>query len=351
MIQKIKQWIGTHKRLAVVIMALLIALVAGGVYAYAAYSSNVARTDPRSSGGNQPALKMVASPLTGVEVAENLAERPVTGVMIENSPEARPQSGLRDGGVVFEAIAEGGITRFLVLYQEAQPKLIGPVRSLRPYYFDWAFGFDASVAHVGGSQEALQLARNTSGFRDLDQFFNSQYFFRSTDRYAPHNVYTRMKLLDQASKAKGYSESDFSGFARKKAEPAESPTVRTITVDFSSPLFKAGYSYNKRRNVYKRSLAGKPHIDRESKKQIAPSVVVVMKINWSVDATGHSIYGTTAGGQALIFQDGLVTKSRWSKASSSTALKFTDAAGKPIKLNPGQTWIEALPNSRSVHYE
>ena len=107
--------------------------------------------------------------------------------MIENSPDARPQSGLKAAGVVYEAIAEGGITRFMALYQTSKPELIGPVRSLRMYYLDWFAPYSASIAHVGGSLNALTEARSGK-YRDLDQFFNSQTYWRASDRYAPHNV-------------------------------------------------------------------------------------------------------------------------------------------------------------------
>jgi hypothetical protein len=353
MLQKLKLWFIRYKRILIpAISVFVIASIAGGGYLYAIRNGLVARTNPAGSGQDaEPAIKIVPSPLTGLDVTKDLAERPVTGVMIENSPEARPQSGLRDAGVVFEAIAEGGITRFLALYQEDQPKLIGPVRSLRPYYLDWARGFESSVAHVGGSEEALSLARSVPGFRDLDQFSNGAYFFRSTDRYAPHNVYTRTSLLDQASKQKGYGESDFTSISRKKPKPAETPTATSITIDYSAPLFKASYSYDKKNNRYNRSQAGKPHIDRETSKQLFADVVVVMKINWSVKSSGHSVYGTTEGGDVLIFQDGLVSKGKWSKASRSAQIKFTNGEGTEIKLNPGRTWIGALPTSRSVSYQ
>ena len=113
------------------------------------------------------------SPLTGKVVKTKAATTtPVTAIMIENSPDARPQSGLKDAEVVYEAVAEGGITRFLALYQQHHPQLIGPVRSVRMYYVDWLTPYNASVAHVGGSYRALQLVRNGS-YRDIDQFFNA----------------------------------------------------------------------------------------------------------------------------------------------------------------------------------
>lgn len=105
------------------------------------------------------------SPLSGEAVADQTATKAVTAIMLENSPDARPQSGLKDAEVVYEAVAEGGITRFLALYQQKQPETIGPVRSIRMYYVDWLTPYNASVAHVGGSAAALQLVRN-GGYPD-----------------------------------------------------------------------------------------------------------------------------------------------------------------------------------------
>ena len=353
MFEKFRNWVSFHRKIIIIgFVVLIVASLAGGLYLFVIKNRLVSRTDPAGSGqAAEPEIKVKPSPLTGIDVSKDLAARPVTGVMIENSPEARPQSGLADAGVVFEAIAEGGITRFLALYQEDQPDLIGPVRSLRPYYLDWARGFNSSVAHVGGSEEALRLARSVEGFRDLDQFSNGAYFFRSKDRFAPHNVYTRTSLLDLASAKKNFGESEFVSIARRKPKPAETPTATTVTIDYSSPLFKASYVYDKPTNTYKRSQANKPHVDRETNKQLYADSVVVMKINWSVQPDGHSVYGTTQGGEVLIFQDGLVTKGSWSKASRSDQVKFTDGAGVELKLIPGRTWISAVPNSRTVTYQ
>lgn len=158
------------------------------------------------------------SPLTGNEVGdEATTKREVTAIMIENSPDARPQSGLKDSGIVFEAIAEGGITRFLALYQEQQPGLIGPVRSVRPYYIDWAAPFDASIAHIGGSYNALQSAQWT--IKDIDQFFNAGAYWRASDRYAPHNVYTSFERLNALNEQKGYTSSTFTSFQELHLKP------------------------------------------------------------------------------------------------------------------------------------
>ena len=144
-----------------------------------------------------------ASNLTGLKVPIGTNKRPVTAVMIENSPDARPQSGLRDAGVVFEAVAEGGITRFLALFQDTKPDYVGPVRSARPYYVRWMLGFDANYAHAGGSGKALAMIRELN-VRDIDHGANGSRFDRVSSRYAPHNLYTSIDRLLAAGKERGY---------------------------------------------------------------------------------------------------------------------------------------------------
>jgi hypothetical protein len=287
------------------------------------------------------------SPLTGRIVDSEIATKaPVTGVMIENSPDARPQSGLKNSGVVFEAIAEGGITRFLVLYQNEKPQIIGPVRSLRLYDVDWLAAFDASIAHVGGSASALREIRNGT-YRDLDQFFNSSYYWRSTDRYAPHNVYTNFEKLDALNSAKGYNSSSFTGFPRADGAPSQVLDATNIFVTISSDLYNHSYAFDATTNTYIRSQAGAKHADREDG-QIAPSVVIVMKVNQTtVFEDGNREQITTIGsGEAYIFQNGTVTSGTWHKDSLKGQIYYKDSTGTPVSLNRGQTWITAVPNSR-----
>jgi len=285
------------------------------------------------------------SPLTGAIVAEEpMTKFAVTGIMIENSPDARPQSGLKDSGVVFEAIAEGGITRFLVLYQEQKPQLIGPVRSVRMYYVDWLAAFNASVAHIGGSAAALAEVRN-GNYRDIDQFFNAGAYWRATDRYAPHNVYTNFEKLDALNAAKGYTTSEFTGFTRKDSKAVATPTATKINVTISGPLFNSSYIYNPATNTYDRSQAGAPHNDREWG-QLSPRVVIVMKVPQTlVLEDGYREQINTIGtGTATIFQDGEVKEANWSKPSKTAQITFSDTEGKDVPLARGQTWITAVPS-------
>jgi hypothetical protein len=291
--------------------------------------------------------KTVPSTLSGVPVDPSLNAKPVTGVMIENSLDARPQAGLSQAGVVFEAIAEGGITRFLALYQDTAPADIGPVRSARPYYVQWAMGFDAGYAHVGGSPEALNDIK-AWGVRDLDQFFNSGAYHRIGSRVAPHNMYTSIDALNQLEASKGYTSSKFDGFVRKKAAPAKQPTAKSINLTLSGPLYNVHYDYNVASNTYNRSEGGAPHTDANGGQQISPAVVVALVMPYGVAADHHSQYGTIGSGQAFVFQDGTVTTGQWAKSSEKSQFVFTDAAGKPLKLNPGQTWLTAVANPGQV---
>ena len=343
---RINQWVRHHRPQTILIVGLVL-IVGAGVGVYAFVSRPLPQPEaPAPKVEKAPEPVVYYSPLTGLKVKNAAAQTAaVTGIMIENSPDARPQSGLKAAGVVYEAIAEGGITRFLALYQESKPQLIGPVRSVRPYFIDWVEPYNASIAHVGGSYEALNEIRNGT-HRDIDQFFYGNFYWRSTDRYAPHNVYTSFKRLDALNKSKGYTSSHFTGFKRDDVKPATKPAVTRISMKISSALFNPSYTYDSKHDVYKRNLAGSPHLDRE-KGQITPKVVIAMLVKERNMNDGlHQEITTSGTGTAYIFQGGTVTKVTWHKKNSAGQLSFTDKDGKEIALARGQTWITALPNQK-----
>ncbi len=294
----------------------------------------------------EPEPTTVASELTGVQVEPELAELPVTAVVIENSPDARPQSGLAEAGVVFEAMVEGSITRFLALYQEQNPKQIGPLRSVRRNHIDWYVGFDAALAHVGGSPVALNRIRN-QGLRDLDQFQNPEAYRRVNTRFAPHNMYSDRASLLKVHEKRGYNSSDYTGFARKAPEPADNPDATQIDVAISGPRYNVRFDYDSESNTYKRFMGGVPHVDEQSNKQIQSEVVVVMVADYRRDGI-YSVYSAIGSGTAFIFQDGTVVKGTWEKRSAKENVRFGDENGAPIGLNPGQTWITLATNENKV---
>ncbi len=338
-----KQW--------VLLSAAILILLGGGIIAGIYLYKHLTKVSNQSNAIKNAKPKTEPSRLTGLQVTPELNKRPITGVMIENSPDARPQSGLRFAGVVYEAIAEGGITRFLALFQESQPNYIGPVRSVRPYYLDFALPFQASIAHVGGSPLGLSLVRSLH-IRDLDQFYNAQAYQRITQRFAPHNVYTSSAKLDALEKAKGYTKSEFTIFPRKRDRPSKTPNARSIDFDISGFFYNVHYAYDPKTNSYLRSEGGEPHRDQQTGKQLHPKVVIALVMKYSLASDGkHSQYVTTGSGDMLVFQDGIVTKGTWHKKDRSAQISFKDASGNNIRLNAGQTWISLVGLRSDVSYK
>jgi hypothetical protein len=356
---RLKHWFSTHKKASVALAVLAVLLLAGGgvgLYFWLkpkpppVAQDTPAAVAPKTAGPAQPKYY---SPLTGLGVPdEATTKQAVTGIMIENSQYARPQSGLTQAGVVFEAIAEGGITRFAALYQEAKPTLIGPVRSIRPYYLDWMAAFDATIVHVGGSANALKTVRG-GGFKDADQFFNGGYFWRATDRAAPHNVYTNFDNLDKLNKAKGYTGSTFNGWPRKEDTPPTAPNASKIDIDISYDLFNVHYNFDKDCDCYERYLAGEKQLDRETGQNIKPKVVIAMKVPTELgfEDGNREQMTTTGSGTAYVFQDGTVGVGTWNKAGAKDQLVFKNDHGEVIKLNRGQVFISVTAPYKSVSWQ
>lgn len=335
---------------------LALVLIGGSTAAYFL----VLKKDPPPAPTPQPVVEKVeeppkpttvASTLTGVQIDPEVNKRGVTAVMIENSIDARPQSGLLDAGVVHEAIAEGGITRFVALFQEGQPAYLGPVRSARPYYIDWILPYSPTYAHAGGSPEALQMIKNL-GMKDMDHGANGNSYQRVSNRFAPHNLYTSMANLDAIRAKNNWGNPAFTGFLRKAAEaPPTTKTATAIDMKISSVLFYVHYDYDAATNSYLRSEGGKPHTDEKSGKQLQPKVVIAMIVPYSIHPDGvHSAYKTIGSGQAVVFQDGIMQEATWTKSAQNAMITFTDAGGRALALNPGQTWITALGDRSMLTY-
>lgn len=349
-----KTWYLGHKKVSIPLTVAVVLLLVFVIYWFGFRNSGaVNRTDSASEVEEEQLPKLVPSPLTGVEVSQDLAKRPVIGVMIENSPDARPQSGLADAGVVFEAIAEGGITRFLAIYQEDQPANIGPIRSVRPYYVDWISQFGGALAHVGGSPDGIAKAKSVLGNKDLDQFrYGTKAFDRVSFRSAPHNVYSSMEKLYRIATEAGHTSSSFTSLARKLPAPSPTPNASTVTVNFSSGSFKVVWTWDAVNNKYSRANAGVAQADKHTGASIKADAIVVCKMVYtSSGGSGRQAVATTGSGEAWIFQDGVVTTGSWNKASGSSQFVLKDSSGAEVSLNPGRTWFEIIPTNQSVTYQ
>lgn len=280
--------------------------------------------------------------LTGEEVSEEVSNRPILAVMIENSYQARPQTGLSSAGIVFESVTEGGITRYLLLFQENLPKEVGPVRSVRPPFVNWLTGFDASVAHVGGSAEGLSLIKKL-GTKDLDQFRYPEPYYRVNFRSAPHNMYASVQKLVDLQKELGHKKSKASFIERSEDSPVEPSEIKTITINYSSDLFAAQFKYDKTTNSYKRLLAGEPHIDAATKKQISVKNLIAINVKGS-DSNSIKAIGS---GNATIFKDGKKLQATWKMPDTTDRIKLFDAEGNEIPLNLGNSWFAIVPETGS----
>ena len=310
----------------------------------------------------------VAGPLDGLTTPWDVAHQRPLAVMVENlDPDARPQTGLNDASLVFETVTEYGITRFMAVYLEHQPAVVGPVRSARVYYNAWAAGLHTILVHAGGNDDALAELWTLHSVADLNEVAfegpgyvaNVPFFFRSPDRYAPHNLYTypaavRQYLATQHVQLSG----DYPDALphRNPSAPFHRPFGGTLDLNFSSPGYAVDYRYDHATNTYLRWMGGAPHVDAVTGAQIAPSNVVVLMASIAPDPYGGvsnpgAVYVQSLGkGLAYYFRDGREYKGTWHKATNGSPLKLFDSAGHPFKFNPGQTWIEVLPTSGSMSW-
>jgi hypothetical protein len=324
------------------IFMLILAIIGAGAWWFF-------RSDDAPIIGQEPE-KLVPS-INGTMVTEDKAALRPLAVVIENSPEARPQSGLTDAELVYETVAEGGITRFLVVFQTRQPKEIGPVRSARPYFNTIANSWHAALVHVGGSKQALtELASGVHKYLyDINEFYFGEYFYRDKTRFAPHNLYTtegQMRDLLADEQETTWQPISMWEFQNTPTDQLV-PEVTKFTIPFSSKAFEVSYEYDPTTNSYKRLIATQPSLDRNNNLQVSPSNVIIFLTDISLNANddlGTMNIKLTGTGPCYLFSAGKFKECRWTYENGKHI--FTDTEGVPLKLQTGQTWIEIFPRNR-----
>ena len=341
---------------------------------------------------NEQSSDAVYSRLTGELLAdESLLNSPAYCIQTPNGTDgARPHAGLNQAGVIFEAIAEAGITRFAAIYQNPTASIIGPIRSLRIYYLQWDTPFDCTIVHAGGSGDAL--AAVSRGYKNLDE--NYTYMYRGTvGSRLWNNLFTTAGNLRKFSDDNGYTTSEIKGFKRMTPEESSRSRIDALAVeklDIVKPAsgntselkpavsditlrlggwgdFNVKYQYDADSNKYLRSYeSGAAHEVYDCAEgdgngqnpesscnltQMAPSVVVAMVVSERRAADNyHEDIDVIGMGDAYIFQNGTAVRGTWKKDSTETQIQFLDADGKEIALAPGQTFITAVPNYGSVDF-
>jgi len=294
--------------------------------------------------------------LDGVLVSEELAVYQPLAVMIDNMADARPPSGLSQAEVVYEAVAEGDITRFLALFNPHETlEKIGPVRSARPYFLDWAGEYAPIYAHCGGSPSALTNLKNGKyEVFDLDQMSNGLYFWRDAGRYAPHNLYTSAELLSKFAQDKSITgEASFEPWLFKEdATPDNRPNAaKNPTIRFSAnDLYEVNWVYDREKNDYLRHQNNQIHQDADGSPIRAKNVIIQYVETVVLDSYGRLATQTIGSGDAVIFQDGLAIAGIWKKEITGGRTRFFSQEGDEISLNRGTIWIEAVPLGKSATY-
>lgn len=292
-------------------------------------------------------------PLDGAALTSMPEYRPVA-VVIDNLPSARPQSGLKNADVVYETLAEGGVTRFLAVYYHGQASKVGPVRSARPYFIDLARSLKAILVHAGGSPDALEYMKDNN-FPHLNEFNYSSYFWRSPDRRAPHNLYSSTdKLRSLVQKAELDREVQVEGFSfvtdDGKVGGDENIASDEIKIHFPKG-YGVSYSYVPESKTYKRFIAGKSHIDETTHKQLSPRNIIVEFVKTRVvDGQGRLEMEITGHGRALVFSGGNVVEALWEHNSPDNMTTYKTMEGKSVELLPGQSWIEIVPEDTEVTF-
>ncbi len=386
--------------ISTLVIGLALYLIATGLsfagFSYIQKSSAANKPATRTTSGTQQHFVIDPSiprtepcPLNGVLYTKQEkttwdARRPLA-VMIENHQDARPQSGLSSADVVYEAVAEGGITRFMAVFYcgiAAQSVNVAPVRSARTYFLPWVLEYNALYNHVGG---AGNCDDNTVDVRaqalcQIDQYkiINMDQFgisfptcYRNYDRLdhpvaTEHTMVCVTDKLIQLAAQRGYTNVDASGvswdqnFVPWKFKDDASEKARGTATSISFVAWK-GYEaqygvrwdYDKLANVYKRFNGGVAHIDLETKQQLTAKAVVVLFADETgpVDEQGNLLYDKIGTGNAIVFEDGTATKAVWKKPTLRSRTIFYDAStNKEIVFTRGQLWIEMLPTGTPVTY-
>lgn len=292
--------------------------------------------------------------IDGVVVPANSANAVPTAVMIENLSTVRPQAGLSAASLVYETLAEGGIPRFIAFFARQDMRKVGPVRSARPYFVDWAKEIQAPLMHAGGSRDAFNEFGRL-GVRSIDALLGrtSRYFFRSGPVLSTHTLFTsgsrmeRMRNERSVAEKAPYRAWRFKNDAALAKRPNER---RRLEIDFGyGKANVVAYYYNRQTNVYYRFNGGKQHTDANDKSRLtirAKNVVVQLIPREKVlDRKGRLQLNIVGRGKGWIAQDGKLVPLTWQKSSASTRTIFRHLNGKEAAFNRGPTWVEVVPTN------
>lgn len=297
------------------------------------------------------------NPLTGESNynEEYEDDRPVA-VVVENTPEARPQWGLTTPDIIIETEVEGGITRMLWIYASVNnmPSKVGPVRSARDVFVELASGFGALFVHYGGSDSSYTLLSSV-GLDDVDGLYDSGYFSRDTSRSvsSEHTAYTTCSWIANAFSGFGYSDTVASSYSNLYSFSSESSAATgsdctSVSVYFSDDFIHT-FTYNSSDNLYYNYLNSEEMVDEYGTQSSFTNIVILFTtITNTGDSSGHLDISLSSGSGYLV-SGGKVVAIKWSKGSTSSALRLYDTSGNELVLGIGKTWIGITRNGYSSY--
>ncbi len=336
-------------------------------------SGNVSTTNGEESTTENKDMPKNVNPLTGkADLSDSaIGARPIA-IMVENSPAARPQWGLSTPDIVIEGVVEGGITRMMWIYADAEdiPNKVGPTRSARHDYVEIAKGMNAIFVHWGGSNGAdfkskgnFTLAYQTIANLDMDNIdgmkYSGTYFFRDTTRNtsSEHRGCTSGTNIINAISKIGYStkqtvqgwepfEVSLEGANNVWGDTSVTGDCSAITVTFSSGYVHT-FKYNAETKKYTNYLNNKAMTDGNNGKEMAVENVIVMytPVDTLNTGKGHKEWNMEIKGEGFYVSGGVGQKIYWSKNGKTGALEFTSVNGQALVVNSGQTWIGVVPEA------
>lgn len=290
--------------------------------------------------------------LTNSEFSQYSKRRPVA-VMVNNHAAARPQANLAKADIVYEALVESGITRYMPIYWQNAVTKVGPIRSVRQYYLEWLSEYDAVFIHDGyASGDDPRIDAGGNMYRYGIKTISTQGAWRDPSRVAPHNEYSSIaNALNIAEKNEwtGLPSSFRSWIFKNDLSKANRGDMKEVNIVAHSGIPNAGlyntkWTYDKDSNKYLRYIAGQPDIDQESNSQISAKVVILQETNMTptFNEKAHIIIVTQGSGNATVLMDGQVIDAEWKKESRTTRTRYFDKEGNELELNRGLIWIVSI---------
>lgn len=264
-------------------------------------------------------------------------------VVIDNHTEARPPRGISKANLVYEAEAEGRITRYLAIFANDEDiEAIGPVRSARPYFIDWLSEFNALFIHCGGSPEALARVIKEEVL-DLNEFYNGAYYWREEARPSSHDLFTSSENLKAYLDKKDLTEGKYFSWLYKEDQPTEdTSSSSTISFSYKEPYYVGEWKYDEENNDYVRYVAGEKHTEEDGSEIRAKNVIIQYGDTEVIDDVLRLNITTIGENKAMICLDGECREGKWSKKSKTARTRYYYDSGEEVNFNAGTTWIQVM---------